>query len=121
MADFRKWFLAFAVLALLSSFAVPASAQITPALQCVANAGVPPTVRAEGLTELVGDVVLNCNGGTPTPFGQVVPQANVTIFLSTNITSRLTASPFSEALLMIDEPHSPSNPTCRCSFAIPAT
>jgi len=111
MADFRKWFLAFAVLALLSSFAVPASAQITPALQCVANAGVPPTVRAEGLTELVGDVVLNCNGGTPTPFGQVVPQANVTIFLSTNITSRLTASPFSEALLMIDEPHSPSNPT----------
>ena len=86
MADFRKWFLAFAVLALLSSFAVPASAQIVPALQCVANAGVPPTVRAEGLSELVGDLVLNCTGGVPTLATSVVPQANVTIFLSTNIT-----------------------------------
>jgi len=106
MADFRKWFLAFAVVALITGLALPAGAQIiTPALQCVANAGVPPTVRAEGLTELVGDLVLNCNGGTPTPVGQTVPQANVTIFLSTNITSRITASPFTEALLLMDEPH----------------
>ncbi len=119
MADFRKWFLAFAVLALLSSFAVPASAQATPALQCVANAGVPPTVRAEGLTELVGDLVLNCTGGTPTQVGAPVPQANVTIFLSTNITSRLTSSPFSEALLLIDEPHSPTNPAVPLSVCDP--
>jgi hypothetical protein len=106
MADFRKWFLAFAVLALVTSLAVPAAAQVnTPALQCVANAGVPPTVRAEGLTELVGDLVLNCNGGTPTLAGQLVPQANVTIFLSTNITSRITSNPYTEALLLIDEPH----------------
>lgn len=112
MADFRKWFLAFAVLALFTSFAVPASAQLTPALQCVANAGVPPTVRAEGLTELVGDLVLNCTGGIPTQFGQVVPQANVTIFLSVPITSRLIDSAnTSEALLLIDEPHSVANPT----------
>jgi hypothetical protein len=112
MADFRKWFLAFAVLALLSSFAVPANAQVlTSALQCVANAGVPPTVRAEGLTELVGDVVLNCTGGTPTAAGAAVPQANITIFLSTNITSRILSNPFSEALVLMDEPHSLSNPT----------
>jgi hypothetical protein len=120
MADFRKWFLAFAVLALLSSFAVPASAQITPALQCVANAGVPPTVRAEGLTELVGDLVLNCTGGVPTPAGQPIAQANITIFLSTNITSRITSSPFMEALLLIDEPHSATNPNVPLSPCDPS-
>ena len=121
MADFRKWFFAFAAIALISSFAVPVSAQTsTPALQCTANAGVPPTVRAEGLTELVGDLVLNCNGGTATAFGQPVPQANVTIFLgAVNITSRLTSGSYSEALLLIDEPHSASNPTVPLSMCDP--
>jgi len=111
MADFRKCLLAFAVLALLSSFAVPANAQSTPALQCTFNAAVTPTVRAEGLTELVGDIVLNCTGGTPTAAGFPVPQANVTVFLSTNLTSRITSDPFSEVLMLFDEPHSAANPT----------
>ncbi len=117
MADFRKWFLAFAVVAILSGLAVPASAQnINPAFQCVANAGVPPTVRQEGLTELVGDLTLNCTGGTPTPAGQTVPQVNVAIFLNVFATSRLltTSQPsgqqFNEALLIVDEPHSATNP-----------
>ena len=110
MADFRKCLLAFAVLALLSSFAVPASAQVTPALQCTFNAAVTPTVRAEGLAELVGDIVLNCTGGTPTAAGLPVPQANITVFLSTNLTSRITSNPFTEVLMMFDEPHSPTNP-----------
>jgi len=40
-----------------------------------------------------------------------VPQANVTIFLNTTITSRLVdTNGSSEALLMIDEPHSAANP-----------
>ena len=112
MADFRKWFLAFAAVALVMSLSTPASAQVgTPALQCTANAGVPPIVRAEGLSELVGDVTLNCNGGVPTPAGGTVQSANIQIFLNTNITSRLVASPFSEALLLVDEPHSQANPT----------
>ncbi|MEO8025160.1 MAG: hypothetical protein ABI823_01720 [Bryobacteraceae bacterium] len=117
MADFRKWFLASAAVAVLATLAVPASAQnINPAFQCVANAGVPPTVRAEGLTELVGDLTLNCSGGTPTPAGQAVPQVNVAIFLNTNATSRLLSTnqpsgqQFNEALLIIDEPHSATLP-----------
>jgi hypothetical protein len=111
MADFRKWFLAFAAVALVMSLSTPASAQVgTPALQCTANAGVPPIIRAEGLSELVGDVTLNCNGGVATPAGGTVPSANVQIFLNTNITSRLVASPYSEALLLVDEPHSQANP-----------
>lgn len=109
MADFRKWLYALAVVALLAGFTVPMSAQAPP-FQCVANAGVPPIVRAEGYTELVGDLTLNCTGGVPTPAGQFVPQVNVTILLSTNITSKLLTGAFNEALLIIDEPHSSTNP-----------
>jgi len=107
MADFRKCLLVFAVLVLLSGLA---SAQVTAALQCTFNAAVTPTVRVEGLTELLGDIVLNCNGGTPTPAGLPVPQANITVFLSNaNITSRLTGDPFTEVLMIIDEPHTIAN------------
>jgi hypothetical protein len=109
MADFRKWFLAFAVVALLLGMGSTANAQIglqTPAFNCTANAGNPTIVRAEGLTELVGDMLLNCNGGTPTLAGAAIPLSNVTVFLNTNITSRLlNSSNLSEATLMIDEPH----------------
>src|SRR5204863_108860 len=67
--------------------------------------------RAEGYTELVGDLTLNCTGGVPTPQGQAVPQVNVTIFLSTNVTSKfLQGGLFNEALLIIDEPNSAVNP-----------
>ncbi|MGH7967492.1 MAG: hypothetical protein ACREIC_02070, partial [Limisphaerales bacterium] len=110
MADFRRLFYALAVVALLAGLTVPVSAQIAP-FQCIANAGVPPIIRGEGYTELVGDLTLNCTGGTPTPTGNLVPQVNFTILLNTNITSRLLAGGvWSEALLIVDEPHSGSNP-----------
>ena len=111
MAAFRKLVLGMAA---ATVFSAVASAQLgTPALQCVANAGVPPTVRAEGLTELVGDVTLNCTGGVPTQLNATVPASNVTVFLNTNITSRILSTSqgiWSEAILLIDEPHSTSNP-----------
>jgi hypothetical protein len=104
MADFRKLFFALAVVALLVGTASTASAQQGPAFTCTGNAGVPPLVRAEGLSELVGDMILNCTGGVITPLGSLVSQVNIQIFLNTNVTSKLTADPASEALLMIDEP-----------------
>jgi hypothetical protein len=105
MADFRKWFPVLAIVALLAVSST-ANAQIT----CVQNAGVPPTLRAEGLTELVGDIVLICSG-----FQANVPvSANVQVFLNTNVTSRLVgtwAAPngvnvgnATEALLLLNEP-----------------
>ena len=112
MVDFRKWFPALAVVALAFGAASTANAQQVAAFSCVGNAGVPPIVRAEGLTELVGDLVLNCTGGTPTAAGAPVPQANVQIFLNTNVTSRLTNDPWSEALLMIDEPGAAAQRYC---------
>jgi len=95
MADFRKWFLALAVVALLSSLAAPVYAQ---AVTCSASAGVPPVIRSEGVAEQVGDVVLNCTGAA-TP-GTI----NVQIFLNSFVTSKLTGNGLSEALLLLNEP-----------------
>jgi hypothetical protein len=128
MLVFRKLFLAMILVTLTVAVA---SAQ--PALQCVANAGVPPIVRSEGLTELTGDLVLNCTNGNPagSALGPIsVPQVNVQIFLNTNITSRVDSSDHSEALLMIDEPvpadqqvceaTDTSGPACQTAAAINA-
>jgi len=115
MLAFRKWFLALALVILTVAVA---SAQVNvPAFQCVANAGVPPIVRAEGLAELVGDLVLNCTGGYPAGSvggPSVIPQVNVQIFLNTNVTSKLLGGSSSndDALLMIDEPTATQQTGC---------
>jgi len=121
MADFRKWLMAFAIVALMLGLQVSGNAQtLGSAFTCVANAGVPPIVRSEGVTELVGDLLLNCTGGTPTPATTTIagvpvpvpiPLSNVQVFLNTNITSRLiNASNYSEATLTIDEPFPGAQP-----------
>lgn len=110
MADFRRWIYALALVALLAGFTVTASAQTAP-LECIANAGVPPTIRAEGWTELLGDITLNCTGGIPTPVGQVVPPVNITVQINAYLTSRSLSGNFLEALLIVDEPHSATNPS----------
>jgi hypothetical protein len=114
---FRKCVYAFAVLALVLGSAFTANAQPTTAsFQCIANAGVPPLMRAEGITELTGDIVLNCTGGaafagvTPgavIPAGTVLPTVNIRVFYNTAVTSRLLSDPWSEALLLINEPTGP--------------
>jgi len=58
-----------------------------------------PTVRAEGIAELVGDLFLNCRGGAPTPAGQPIPLVTVQISVNTNVTSKLLDSGVSEATL----------------------
>jgi hypothetical protein len=69
------------------------------------------------MTELIGDIVLTCTGGSPLAPGTTVPTANITVSLGTNVTSRLlgtggTGNPSntSEALLLIDEPTTSGNP-----------
>jgi hypothetical protein len=115
MADFRKWILALALLVLVMGSVAPASAQVQQAFACTANAAVPPTLRAEGLTELTGDIVLNCTGGTTTTSG-TIPQANITVFLVNPITSRITDSgsnpETTEALLLIDDPSMENQTVC---------
>ena len=67
MVAFRKLFPVLAIGAFLLGTATTASAQATGGnpLVCNTNAGVPPVVRAEGYTELVGDIVMVCTGGNP--------------------------------------------------------
>jgi len=111
MADFRKWILALSVLALV--FTGVASAQLTGQVNtnmtCVAGASVPPQIRSEGYTELIGDITLACSGGTAPALGALIPQANIVVQTQPVITSRLIGTGLqagSEALLMIDEPGS---------------
>jgi len=118
MVDFRRWITALAVLAL---FAGLASAQVGGGgvtggpLQCTATVAVPPALRAEGMTELIGDIVLTCTGGTQLAAGSTIPTANITVSLGTNVTSRILgnngATNSSEALLLIDEPGNVTLPT----------
>jgi hypothetical protein len=84
-------------------------------LTCSATASSTPQLRSEGITELVGDIVLQCTGGAipnTTPGANAIPTANVTISLNVNVTSRLLnlgggqPANTSEALLLIDEPGS---------------
>src|SRR5579864_3797504 len=88
---------------LLSGFASLLAAQgsqtSTP-FSCSASVSIPPTLRIEGFTELVGDLTLTCSGGTPTPQIQPIPAANFIVKLNT----ALFSSGCSEALLLIDEP-----------------
>jgi hypothetical protein len=93
-------------------FGIPILPAEVQAAQCLANASVPALLRVESLSELVGDVTLNCTGGIPTQAGAQIPTANIQVFLNTNVTSRIltTTDTWSEALLMFDEPHSTQNP-----------
>jgi hypothetical protein len=100
MSDFRKMLLAFAAVTLLTGIA---SAQVGPPITCSTTAQ-PLTVRAEGLAEQTGDVVISCTGGQVPAAGTALPQVNISVTLSTNITSRLLNDPITEALLFIDDP-----------------
>jgi hypothetical protein len=106
MVEFRKWFLALAIVGLVLAIgSSPANAQNNVPFTCQASAGVPNILRAEGTTELLGDLVMNCTGGTPTPFGQPVPLNNIQISINTYVTSRIEdLAGDSEALLLIDTP-----------------
>jgi hypothetical protein len=125
--NFRRCITALAVLAL---FAGLASAQVYSStagaggsFTCQANVAVPTFMRAEGMTELIGDIVLTCTGGGSQPVIPAIggtqvalPTANVTVSFGQTVTSRLMSvavsnpnlaqSNTSEALLLIDEPGS---------------
>jgi hypothetical protein len=121
MLDFRKSFLAFTALAIGAGSAF---GQVQQPLSCTAQSAGTPSIRAEGVAELVGDVLIQCNGGTPAAANENLRQVNFQVFTqpSINITSRTLGSAgtgnFSEALLFIDEP-TPDNQTICGSTVYP--
>jgi hypothetical protein len=103
------------------ALSVSASAQSSIGV-CTSSAAA-PTLRSAGYSELAGDIVLTCTGGADVPAGTTLPQAMITVFLNTAITSRLTANGASEALLIVDEPGSslPGAPLTQLACSTPAT
>lgn len=101
------------IVALLLGSAGIARAQ----LACTANVGAASSLRSEVLTELVGDLVVVCTGGTPTALGALVPRVNVTVYVNSSVTSRLLggSTSASEALLLVDEPAPVSQSPCASS------
>jgi uncharacterized protein (TIGR03437 family) len=55
-------------------------------------------VRAEGIAERVGDIVLSCSGGKPA----TVVTGNLTFFLNVNVTNKLASGVLTDVLLTID-------------------
>jgi hypothetical protein len=112
---------ALCALLLVVGLATPTKAQPSPLL-CNTTANNPP-LRGEGYTETVGDLFIVCTGGTPTAPGSVVPAADFTVTLDTNITSKVTAATasnavlFTESLMLVDEPNTNSgvqHPVLNC-------
>src|SRR5579863_6650656 len=83
---------------------LPAHAQTD--LTCTSFA-VPAIVRAEGVAEKMGDILLNCTGGVP---GAAVA-TNLTVFLTVNVTNKLLANNFTDVELTVDTGSGPSPAT----------
>jgi hypothetical protein len=90
---------------LLLCLSVNADAQTISPITCNANAGVPPVIRVEGKAELVGDIIVSCNGGVA---GQQ-HTLNIQLSLNTNITSPVRGG-LSDALVLVNEPAAPIQP-----------
>jgi len=112
MADFRRWFTVLAVIAVVAFAASAQVGTITPpasansALLCSATGAGIPALRPEGYTELIGDILISCQGGPTMAQGAAIPTTNITIYMSPSVpvTSRfLSPNGASEALLIIDE------------------
>ena len=86
-------------LALFCIFAIPAFSQT---LTCNASSS-PPLVRGEGLTERVGDIVLNCAGGAPNS----TITGNLSVFLDVNITNRIASGNVVGIVFTIDNGSGP--------------
>jgi uncharacterized protein (TIGR03437 family) len=86
-------FVSVALLAFSVRIAQPQSSVLT-----CASGAVNPPVRAEGVTEILGDIVLTCSGGTP----GAAMSVNLAIFLNVGVTNRVTTSGATDVSLTID-------------------
>ena len=69
------------------------------------SVAVPPIVRAEGIAELVGDIILTCMNVPPGSGGVQVSHlvTNVSVSLNVNVTNNLHDDDFTDAVLVINE------------------
>jgi hypothetical protein len=104
MVNFRRVVTALAVLALFTGMAFAQQES------CSAQGTVSTPLRSEGFTEMSGDIIITCTGGTQLQLNANIPLVNFTVYYNTTVTSRLVGNANaagqtpSEALLIIDEP-----------------
>ncbi|MBM3774698.1 MAG: hypothetical protein FJW37_05980 [Acidobacteria bacterium] len=79
------------------ALAIPGALHAQAPLTCVTSSA-PAAVRVEGSTERIGDILLNCSGGTP---GAVV-STSLTLLLHVNVTNKLSSTDVPDATLAID-------------------
>jgi hypothetical protein len=92
--------------------------QDVSSLTCTASVAGARDIDANTATGLVGDVLIRCSGGAPTPAGQPAPLAD--FFVSTvpriSITSRLLKEPgfntLTDALIFADDPSPDKQTLC---------
>lgn len=72
---------------------------------CNVSSPNPPFIRSESAAELIGDILIECTGGTPTAAGGSVPAYTITLTLNTPVASRVFPYRLSEALLLVDDPY----------------
>jgi len=112
MAALKKSLMALLLVALAVTAGGVANAQ-TPALSlglvtCQATA-VPPVVRAEGIAELVGDIVLTCTNTPPAGNSGPLTQylvTNVSVSLNVNVTNNIdfgAGDDVTDSVLVINE------------------
>jgi len=112
----RSVFVSICFAGLLLAPAMHAQTQMA----CTASAPTPTTMRSTGTTELAGELILTCRGGTPVTAG-AFPQVNISIFFNAAITSRITvpasgATPASvEAVMIVDTPTAAEQRPCLTS------
>src|SRR5579863_7177455 len=86
--------LAFVTLTISATYAQP-----LPLSGRCAVSTVPTTVRAEGITERMGDIILRCSGSNP---GAVLT-GNLTLFFPVTVTNRVDANNYAQdAVLSVD-------------------
>lgn len=86
-------------LCLLGCATLAAQSQMTCRL-----ADIPPQpIRAEGLSELLSDVLISCTGGTPAASG-TVPQYQLLVISNTPLSPRIVPPPKTDSTLILDGP-----------------
>jgi uncharacterized protein (TIGR03437 family) len=103
---------AFAILAFTAASAAAQSSILT----CTATVN-PILVRGEGLTERMGDILLECTGGIPSEG----VNGNLTIFLSVPMTNRVDATGATDLDLTVDVGSGPQPANARAYYLNPTT
>ena len=91
-------------------------------MACTASAPAPTIMRSTGLTELGGDLILTCRGGTPVTTG-AFPLVSISMFFNAAVTSRVVvpavgATPaLTEAVLIVDTPATADQKPCLTATA----